>query len=96
MGEALTGDKACDRIAESGLVAGVAESVPRLLVAPRLRCKLLDTKRRFDGSRCRLFLKGVVLPDVYAMACEMPPGVRYDALPLAATAVEPSVAGGRT
>ena len=90
---ALTGDKACDRIAETALVIGVAESVPRLLVAPRLRRKLLGTEGRFDGSGCGLLLEGIVLPDVYVMACEMPPSVGYDAFPITVTAVEPSVAG---
>ena len=89
--QALTGDKACDRIAETALVASVAESISCLLIAPRLCRKLLSTKGCLDRSGCGLLLQGIVLPDVYAMACEMPPSIRYDASPIAAATVEPSM-----
>ena len=85
--QALTGDKACDRIAETALVASVAESISCLLIAPRLCRKLLSTEGCLDRSGCGLLLQGIVLPDVYAMACEMPPSIRYDASPIAAATV---------
>jgi hypothetical protein len=87
--QALTSDKACDRIAETALIASVAESISCLLIAPRLCRKLLSTEGCLDRSGYSLLLQGIVLPDVYAIACEMPPSIRYDASLIATATVEP-------
>lgn len=82
----MTGDKACDHIAKIAIVADIAEIVHRILVAPRLHRKHLATERRFDKFDCGLLLTGIVSPDMYPVACKMPPSVSFDAFPIAATA----------
>ena len=92
----MTGDKTCDCITEIALIIGVVESVPCLLIGPRLCRKLLGTKGRFNGSGYGLLLERIVLPDMYAIACKVLLSIRYDALLIVATIVEPSVARGYT
>lgn len=94
--QTLASDKACDRVAETGLIISVAESISRLLIARRLCRKLLSAEGRLDRSGCSLLPQGVVLTNVYAMACEMPSSIRYDTSLIAATIVKPSIAGGCT
>jgi hypothetical protein len=89
--QALTSDEACDRIAETALITSVTESISCLPIAPRLCRKLLSTERCLNRSGYGLLLQGIILPDVYAMACEMPPSIRYDASLIVAAAVEPSM-----
>lgn len=73
--QALTGNEACNHIAETALVASVAKGVSCLLIAPRLYRELLGTERCLDRSSRGLLLEGFVPHDVYAMACEVPPSV---------------------
>ena len=54
--QALTSDKACDRITETALVTSIIESISCLLIAPRLCRKLLSTEGCLNRSGCSLLL----------------------------------------